>query len=116
MNIVIVDNDKALLRSSEILLSAKGHRVIVFDNPLDACSFLEGAGKPDILIIDYLMPEITGEDVLKRVGKCLPRDCSIYLISGHTDLIEPLDIKGLGVNGFLPKPLDIDQLNRMVDK
>jgi DNA-binding NtrC family response regulator len=114
MRVVVVDNDVALLRSLEILLCGRGHEVSSFHNPYDACSFIERSASFDALILDYAMPGLNGEEVLQQVRKRLSEDCKIILISGHTDLIEPLDLKAMGIAAFLPKPLDFDRLCKMV--
>lgn len=116
MKVVVIDNDRALIRSLEIFLSTRGHQVIAFDSPTDACAFLQADEGTDVLILDFLMPELTGADVLQRIKKRLPKSCKIILISGHTDLIEPIYLESIGVHAFLPKPLDIDQLTRVMEK
>jgi DNA-binding NtrC family response regulator len=114
MKVVIVDNDIALLRSLEILLSDRGHEVSLFRNPDTACSFIERAGPFDALILDYAMPGLDGAEVLRRIKGRLSEHCKVILMSGHTDLVEPLDLKAMGVSSFLPKPLDFDRLCKMV--
>ena len=114
MNVVILDDDAAFLRSAEILLSHHGHRVMAFTDPDDACIFLKLRTDVNVLVLDYVLPELTGAEFLQQVKSYLPRDCQVILISGHTDLIDPIDLDAIGVGVFLPKPLDFDQLCRLV--
>ena len=114
MKVVIVDDDAVILRTLKILLSRQGHQVMTFGNPIEACSFLEQGEPLDVLILDYMMPLITGEALLRRIKSKLPQTCKVILISGHTDLVEPLDLDGLGVTAYLPKPLDFDKLSMLV--
>jgi DNA-binding response OmpR family regulator len=110
MNIVLIENDVALLRTLEILLKKQGNEVRIFDDPVQACSFLERSPQLDILIIDYMMPNLTAPEVIERVKKHFPKGARIILISGHTDIIETLDLQEMGVDAFLAKPLDLDLL------
>ena len=116
MNLVIMDDDKALLRSLEILLVSRGHVVRSFHNPLEACSALQGGLPPDVLLLDFMMPELNAPEFLGRIGRQLPPTCKVILISGHTDLIEPLNLGAMGISAFLPKPLDFDRLCELVDE
>ena len=113
MNVVIVDDDEAFLKSTQILLSRLGHRVLTFTHAGAVCVFMETWGmwaQVDVLILDYMLGERTALDVLRRVRPVLSSTCKVVLISGHTDLVEPLDLKSLGVWTFLPKPLNFERL------
>jgi DNA-binding NtrC family response regulator len=114
MNVVITDNDTALLKSLEIVLTAEGHQVRTFNDPLAACQYLEGGGVLDVLVLDYLMPGMTGADLLNRVYSWRKIDFIVILISGHTDIIGLDRLEKTGVHHFLPKPLDLHQLCRLV--
>jgi DNA-binding NtrC family response regulator len=114
MNVVITDNDTALLKSLEIVLSGEGHQVRTFNDPFEACRHLEGGGVLDVLILDYLMPAMTGADLLNRVRAWREVDFTVILISGHTDIIGLDRLEETGVHHFLPKPVDLHQLCRLV--
>jgi DNA-binding response OmpR family regulator len=110
MRIVLIENDLVLLKTLEMLLRRQGNQVVAFHEPAAACSFLERGEPFDILIIDYMMPGLTGEEVLKRVRCRFTRGSRVVLISGHTDVVESLDLGAMGVDAFLPKPLDLKKL------
>jgi DNA-binding NtrC family response regulator len=114
MQVVVIDDDAAILRSLEILLSTQGHRVLSFRNVDEACGYLERSPPPDVLIVDYVIPPLMGAEVLDRVRTRLPDGCRLILISGHTDLIRPQGLERMGVDAFLPKPLDFDELTELV--
>jgi len=44
----------------------------------------------------------------------LPWNCKIILISGFTEVIETMNLEEMGVEMFLPKPLDLDDLYQAV--
>jgi DNA-binding NtrC family response regulator len=110
MNVVLVENDVALLRTLEMLLESLGNQVRAFHDPTEACSFLERCDDLDFLIIDYMMPELTAPEILQRLKGHLPNDSKVILISGHTDVVKTLNLEGMGVYAFLNKPLDLDRL------
>ena len=110
MQITIVDNDKALLRSLAIVLSGEGHHVTCFDDPLAAASAIGDGVVPDVLIVDYIMPGLDGIALLERVRPRLPRHARVIMISGHTDRLAAAQLATLRLGGLLRKPLDLDEL------
>jgi DNA-binding response OmpR family regulator len=114
MNIVLIENDVALLKTLILLLSDSDNQVRGFDDPVAACSFLERCRHLDILIIDYMMPELTALEVLERVRTHLPKALKVILISGHTDIVETLDLEAMGIDAFVPKPLDLNLFFRLL--
>ena len=115
MKVVLVDNDVALLRSLEIVLSSQGHEVSAFDDPRRACAALEAGASPDVLALDCVMPELSGLEVFERVRDALPKRCKVVFISGHTDQIDSESVMRRGAHGFLAKPLDLDALSRFME-
>ncbi len=75
MNILIVDNDLALLRSLEIVLTAHGHHVTCFSDPATARLYVEQGPDIDVLIVDYVMGEMNGDELLKRLGRQVTTQC-----------------------------------------
>jgi len=114
MNVVVADNDLALLKSLEIVLKGEGHQVRTFSDPLEACRHLVDGCDLDVLVLDYLMPILTGTDLLCRVCQWRKVDFTVILISGHTDIIGLDDLEEIGVDHFLPKPIDLHRLCDLV--
>jgi DNA-binding response OmpR family regulator len=116
MQITIVDNDKALLRSLSLLLSKEGHEVVCCQDPLEAAEIVGVSVHPDVLIVDYVMPGLDGVSLLRRVRPRLAEDCSMILISGHSDRLGRSELEPLGLLRFLPKPLDFEELSGLLLK
>lgn len=110
MFVVIVEDDLNLARNLELILSQKGHRVVSFPSPESALFFLKLNPIMEVLIIDYNLKVFTAEYFLSSMKNYLPKKCKVILISGHTDLFEDRDVREIGAEVFLPKPLDLDQL------
>ncbi|MCD4653609.1 response regulator [bacterium] len=115
MNVVIIDNDNAFLRSLKILLENIGHQVCSFSNPIEGYNHLLINESVDALLLDYNMPGLSGEELLKKVKGKLSSDCLTILISGHTDIISAQNLFALGVHHLLPKPLNIQVLDQILN-
>jgi DNA-binding response OmpR family regulator len=65
--------------------------------------------KPDIVVLDILMPGMNGIEVLKRIKKQFP-DLPIILLSGHGTTKDAIEGMKYGAVDFLMKPIDISEL------
>lgn len=110
MNIVIVDNDPALLRSLTLVLGQEGHTVTSFSDPRRALFHFVGKHPADILLLDYSMPEMNGDELLHLLKREIPADCRVIMMSAHRGLQWNLDMEKLGIHTFLEKPVDLETL------
>ncbi|XXX75953.1 response regulator [Sorangium sp. So ce134] len=108
--VFVVDDDPALVESLMDLLSDEGYRVQGFTRPLEALDRLARGARPRAVLLDYVMPDMTGEeflDALAAAGIEVP----VLLLSGVS---EP-SIRG-AVAGVLAKPFDVDRLLGVLDR
>lgn len=113
MRILVLDNDSAFLRSLEILLRRKGHEVICFASPIDALAAVRDGLRPEAFLVDLAMPDMPGDKWI-RCARPEVRGAWVIVVSGHSDLAETLDLDALGAHGYLPKPLDLDELDNLL--
>src|SRR3954463_8652606 len=58
--------------------------------------------KPDMLVVDLMLPDLTGPDIAREVGRALP-DMKILVVPAHPSEWLPADVMVLGVNGYVDK-------------
>jgi len=121
---MLVDNDAAWVRSLELLLKGRGHEVYAFTNPLEACDFIRqisGSGflndsaLPDAVVLDYLMPELSGYQVMARISDMLTNNCTIVFVTGYSEQLETSRLTETGITACLSKPVDFDILERVLE-
>jgi len=112
MNIVIIDNDLSLLRSLQLLLARDGHHITLFTDPRHALFYFVRKHLVDVLLIDYSMPEMNGDELIEMLKPELSDHCRIIMMSAHSDLALRVDAKTLGIETLLCKPLDFNQLKQ----
>ncbi len=114
--VLLVEDDTALLRLGEELLSELGYNVIAADSAADAIAFAtEREGKIDLLITDVVMPEMNGRELAETLSVRLPR-LKILYTSGYTaNVIAHHNVLDEGVN-FLQKPLSPQTLARKISQ
>lgn len=112
--IILVEDDPAVLNLSVHTLQERGYIVLPVKNGEDALQMsLTGQGKPDLLITDVVMPNISGKKVAQELGKRFP-DLKVLFISGYTDkVISHHGILDTDIN-FLQKPFSITALTQKV--
>ena len=104
--ILVVDDDRISRRILVHLLEQAGHQVRAAENGSTALDLLSVA-PADVVLLDIVMPEIDGFDVLERI-KSTPalRRVRVVMISGVDDEASVVRCIEMGADDFLPKPFD----------
>ena len=104
---------KAVLARENILL-AEGYNVESCCNPLEFGKIIEG-NKPKLIITDMLMSGVDGRTLTKEVkGNPETEGIKIMMMSAHPDAVKISE--NVGVDDFLSKPFEIDDLVKKVEK
>ena len=112
-NIVIIDDDEAILRSLKRLLGTNNH-VICFSEPLSAIEYAK-QNPISLVICDLLMPSVSGFAVLEDI-KMLQPNCSRLLITGYAELEASKSALNNNIaNMITAKPWDNFELTMLVD-
>ena len=102
------EDDKDLLRLTETILRANGHRVI---KAVDASQVLPSAQreKPDLILPDVNMPGGDGRDILQNLKRSiLTSGIQVIVISGDSDPALRESVTQAGAEGFLLKPWTLE--------
>jgi len=101
--VLVADDSELVRRIAENVLSAAGYRVVL---AMDGESALAAAGRetPDVVVLDLLMPHMTGFDVLREMKQsdCL-RDAPVLVMSGVYKENVVGFLARLGAEGFIDK-------------
>jgi diguanylate cyclase (GGDEF)-like protein len=109
--IMMVDDEPIIVETLENLLEDAGYKNFVSTtNPKEAIELME-ANKPDIVLLDVMMPEVTGLDILESMGmdEELQYTPSI-IITAAIDSETKLKALDLGATDVLNKPVDPSEL------
>ncbi len=115
--VLIVDDDAAIVEMLEDLLTRDGRfEVKSASNGFDAGA-LTKEFKPDVILLDYMLPDINGNIVCERIRQDPSLgDTKIIIVSGAIAEAEIATLRQSGVDDFIKKPFDVDTLiTRMVE-
>lgn len=111
----IVDDDEEMSRAIGLMLNVLEYDARSFVNVRSAVRILLTGKKPDLLILDINLPEVSGLDLLEFLRrrpewKHLP---IIMLSSEATDLMVDKALK-IGADAYIMKPVTVDELEQAI--
>ena len=108
---LIVDDDEELGELIRDVFDADGRfDVRVANNGFDAGMMVKEY-KPDIIVLDVMLPDINGKEVCQRVrSDSTLDDVRIICISGMVEADKIDDLKEAGADDFMQKPFEVDSL------
>ena len=111
-NILVVDDEIEVVRLLENFLTSKGYKVDTALNGAEALATVKEK-KPDIVLLDIMMPGIGGIETLKEIKKIDPRIAVIMITAVVDEELANRAIE-LGAYDYITKPIDIDSLETRV--
>lgn len=103
LRVLLVDDHQDFLTWARTLLSASPWIEVVGETTdPEATLALVQSAKPDLLLVDFEMPGITGFEVARRVREAAPA-VSVLLMSMHDSAYFEVLARLAGARGFLPK-------------
>lgn len=112
--VLLVDDEIEFVSTLAQRLSLRGYDVKTTESG-EECLVVCGSEKFDIVVLDLMMPGMTGLEVLaklKEIDKSIP----VILLTGHGSTKEGMEGMKLGAADYLMKPLDIEELTGKMDE
>jgi DNA-binding NtrC family response regulator len=112
--LLIVDDDRAIRRSLELHLQGRGFAVRCAADLAEAES-LWRERTPDLVILDLMLPDGEGIDLLDRMTDS-GGSAKVIIITGHQDMEKATAAIRAGAFDYVHKPLDVDDLDAVLDR
>jgi DNA-binding response OmpR family regulator len=101
--IAIIEDDQAISQMYRFKFEAEGFEVQTADNGRLGLELIEKM-QPDIILLDLMMPEMTGDDMLVRLRKTpFGKDLKVIVLTNMGEQEIPASIRGLGVSAVILK-------------
>jgi DNA-binding NtrC family response regulator len=116
-SILLVDDEGKIRAALAGALREDGHEVVAIGNPREAQRLL-ARGTFDVLIVDNLMPELTGLDLIRELVASTPAADrpQILMMTAHATVESAIEAMKLGALDYLQKPFEIDELLVVVNR
>jgi len=113
-NILVVDDEQVMRDGCKRILSKRGWRVTL---ARDGQQGLDGLKNNhfDIILLDLMMPGLSGMEVLKEVKRIDP-EVLIIVITGYATVESAVEAMKIGAYDFISKPFSPDQLTIVVNR
>jgi DNA-binding response OmpR family regulator len=114
--ILVIEDDASVRTLLEKSLGAKGYHVVSADDGLTGLTQLEDT-KPDLMIVDIMMPRLDGMTFVKAVkGNSKTRPIPIIFLTAKNDPRTMIEGINLGARFYVTKPFQMDELLTKVQK
>ena len=114
--ILLVDDEKVIRELCSNMLRHLGYNIIMAEDGIVAIDLYKKYGSEiSIVILDLIMPNLSGRDVFDRLRQITNPDVKIIISTGYAkdELLQPLLDKR--ANGFLEKPYKLQELAESIN-
>lgn len=112
MNILLIEDDLKLGRMTKMLLEKKHHTVNWQTDGADGLEYARAAS-PDILLIDWMLPTLSGLEIITEL-RAERIDTPIILLTAKGEIDDKLAGFTQGADDYITKPFDIEELNMRI--
>jgi len=108
--VLVIDDDPGILNLVEKTLGSRGYEVFTAADGLQGLNRVQST-RPDIVILDKVMPDIDGFEVARRLRREPDfAHIPIVILTGASQLGDKLDAFNAGADDYLTKPFEVDEL------
>ncbi|MDY6986770.1 MAG: ATP-binding protein [Thermodesulfobacteriota bacterium] len=114
--ILLVDDDKAVMDTVEVMLEYLGYDVVPKLSGDDALKAFQGQpDRFDLVIMDQSMSRTAAKEWVQKLRAIRP-GLPVILFAGFTDRMQEEDLKASGISAYLMKPLVMDDMAKVIRK
>jgi len=108
--ILVVDDEPSIRKYLQTLLEVEGFDVEAVSSGPDAIAKINKGDRPDFIILDVLMPEMSGIDTLKELLQ-IDRSLNVIMLSCSNEVGVVVEAIRLGAHDYLTKPFEKSELD-----
>jgi DNA-binding response OmpR family regulator len=111
MRVLIADDDPVARRRLERVLAQAAYEVVAVADGAEAFQALSGSQPPELAVLDWMMPELTGVDICQRVRETpSPTPTYIILVTAREQTADIVAALQAGADDYVTKPFDAEEL------
>ena len=115
IRVLYVEDEEDILRFASMVLEDYVDKLFIARNGKEALEILKKENI-DLIITDILMPKISGIELIREIKKNPLCDTAVIVATAHTETQYLLECIELRVDGYILKPIDVDELLKTILK
>jgi len=113
----IVDDDEEMIRALRLMLKLLDSETTSFFNARSVVQAMLEGRRPDMMILDINMPEVTGLDLLEFMRRRADiKDLPVVMLSTEASDVMIDRATELGADAYVSKPVTIEELERAMQE
>lgn len=105
--ILVVDDEIKIVNLIKNYLENEGFEVVTADSGKKALE-LFNAEKPDLVVLDLMMPEVSGYDICRKI--CAASDIPVIMLTAKSEEVDKILGLELGADDYITKPFSLREL------
>lgn len=115
-NILLVDDEETNRILGKDILNSLGYNVLLAKDGVETLKiYIEKRDEIDLILLDMIMPGMSGEDLFFNLKK-INKNCKIIILSGYISDIDIINLTEKGLNGIIKKPYRIADLSQKISR
>ena len=111
----IIDDDQEMAYAMGMMLELLKYRTRSFLHARNAAETLQGGERPDLIVLDINMPEISGMDFLEFLRRRTDwNDLPVVMLSTEAADVTVDEAMDLGADGYVMKPVTLEELEKAI--
>ncbi|WP_300022002.1 response regulator [uncultured Maribacter sp.] len=115
MKILTIDDQQLILLSVEKRLTELGYDVMTADSGTKGIDLYDSF-KPDLVLVDINMPDMSGLEVVKYIKAGSRKDTPVLVMSGNTQENIIMDGFTLGIDDYMKKPVSLSEMSARIKR
>ncbi len=112
--VMIVEDDPGIAELERRVFESAGYQVKDFALGRPALECIESCESPALLVLDYLLPDMTGADIVTELGDRIPA-LPVVMVTGYPDPAIAEQVRAAGVRDYISKDVDLKFLDQMLE-
>jgi FixJ family two-component response regulator len=115
ISILLVEDDTNLCKAWAELFELQGYQVHCYANAVELLTDPGSIRKASVLVTDYYLPDVNGVELIHRVRDIAPK-LPALLLTGSREKFIADDMAKLGNVEMLHKPIEIEQIEKCIER
>ena len=107
--ILIIEDDTEISRITELELRHEGFSVVTASDGREGFEKIQDE-KPDLVLLDVMLPRLSGLEILRKTRSELRSDVPIILVTARGETVDKVDGLNSGADDYIAKPFKIEEL------